>query len=165
MSSMADRMPMSRKGYEKLKAELQHLEDVEMPAITEKVANARAEGDLKENAEYHGSRETQGMIQAKINLLKSKLSKAHIIDPSSVDTSVVGFFATITVRDVDMDEEEVYSLVGSGEEDFMNNKILVDSPMAQKLIGKKVGDVVEIPAPKGTYELEVLKIEYKFDEE
>lgn len=165
MSSMADRMPMSRKGYDKLKAELQHLEEVEMPAITQKIANARDEGDLKENAEYHGSRETQGMIQAKINLLKSKLSKAYIVDPSSINKDVVGFFATITVRDVDLDEEEVYKLVGSGEEDFMNNKILVDSPMAQQLIGKKVGDVVEIPAPKGTYELEVLKIEYNFDEE
>ncbi|MBA2113957.1 Transcription elongation factor GreA [Planctomycetes bacterium FF15] len=165
MSSMADRMPMSRKGYEKLRGELHHLEEVEMPAITEKVANARAEGDLKENAEYHGSRETQGMIQAKINLLKSKLGKAYIVDPSSIDTSKVGFFATVTVRDVDMDEEEVYSLVGSGEEDFMNNKILVDSPMAQQLIGKKVGDVVAIPAPKGTYELEVLKIEYNFEKE
>ncbi|PQO42554.1 transcription elongation factor GreA [Blastopirellula marina] len=160
---MADKLPMSRKGYDKLKAELHHLEEVEMPAITEKVANAREEGDLKENAEYHGSRETQGMIQAKINQLKSKLGRAFIVDQSSVDTSKVGLFATITVRDVDMDEEEVYSLVGVGEEDFMNNKILVDSPMAQKLIGKKVGDVVAIPAPKGTYELEVLKIEYDFD--
>lgn len=165
MSSMADRMPMSRKGYEKLKAELQHLEDVEMPAITEKIANARDEGDLKENAEYHGSRETQGMLQAKINLLKSKLSKAMIVDPSSINKDVVGFFATVTVRDIDMDEEEVYQLVGSGEEDFMNNKILVDSPMAQQLMGKKVGDVVAIAAPKGTYELEVLKIEYNFDGE
>lgn len=163
MSGMADKLPMSRKGYDKLKAELHHLEEVEMPAITEKVANAREEGDLKENAEYHGSRETQGMIQAKINQLKSKLGRAFIVDQSSVDTSKVGLFATITVRDVDMDEEEVYSLVGVGEEDFMNNKILVDSPMAQKLIGKKVGDVVAIPAPKGTYELEVLKIEYDFD--
>lgn len=163
MSSMADRMPMSRKGYEKLKAELHHLEEVEMPAITEKIANARDEGDLKENAEYHGSRETQGMIQAKINLLKSKLSRSYIVDPTTVQPDVVGFFATVTVRDVDMDEEEVYTLVGSGEEDFMNNRILVDSPMAQRLMGKKVGDVVDIPAPKGTYQLEILKIEYNFD--
>ena len=92
MSGMADKMPMSRKGYDKLKAELHHLEEVEMPAITEKVANAREEGDLKENAEYHGSRETQGMIQAKINLLKSKLGRAFIVDPSTIDTSKVGLF-------------------------------------------------------------------------
>jgi len=164
MSSMTDRIPMSRKGYDKLKAELDHLENVEMPAITEKVANARAEGDLKENAEYHGSRETQGMIQAKINLIKSKVGKAIIVDPSSVDKSVVGFFATVTVRDVDMDEEEVYTLVGAGEEDFLNNKILLDSPMAQQLLGKKVGNTVEIAAPKGSYSLEILKIEYNFDE-
>lgn len=165
MSSMADRIPMSRKGYDKLKAELDHLENVEMPDITDRVAAARAEGDLKENAEYHGTRETQGMIQAKINLIKSKVSRALIVDPAKIEKDVVGFFATVTVRDVDLDEEEVYTLVGAGEEDFMNNKILVDSPMAQQLIGKKVGEVVDIPAPKGTYQLEVLKIEYNFEDE
>jgi len=165
MSSMADRIPMSRKGYDKLKAELDNLENVEMPAITQKVAEAREEGDLKENAEYHGTRETQGMIQAKINLLRSKLGRAFIIDPSSIDQSTVGFFATVTVRDAEIDEEEVFSLVGAGEEDFLNNKILVDSPMAKTLMGHKVGDVVEIQAPKGAYELEILKIEYNFEKD
>ncbi|MCC9608195.1 transcription elongation factor GreA [Blastopirellula sp. JC732] len=163
MSSMADRNPMSRKGFEKLKADLEHLETVEMPRITEKVAAAREEGDLKENAEYHGARESQGMIQAKINAIKSKLSRAYIIDPASIDQTTVGFFATITVEDLDLDEEETYTLVGNGEEDFMNNKILIDSPMAQSLLGHKVGDVVEIQAPKGAYELKILKIEYNFD--
>ncbi|EAQ77943.1 transcription elongation factor greA [Blastopirellula marina DSM 3645] len=163
MSSMADRNPMSRKGFDKLKADLDHLESVEMPRITEKIATAREEGDLKENAEYHGARETQGMIQAKIHAIKSKLSRAYIIDPASIDQSVVGFFATITVEDLDMDEEDTYTLVGNGEEDFMNNKILIDSPMAQSLLGHKVGDVVPIEAPKGTYELKILKIEYNLD--
>lgn len=163
MSSMADRNPMSRKGFDKLKADLDQLESVEMPRITEKIATAREEGDLKENAEYHGARETQGMIQAKINAIKSKLSRAYIIDPASIDQSIVGFFATITVEDLDMDEEDTYTLVGNGEEDFMNNKILIDSPMAQSLLGHKVGDVVAIEAPKGTYELKILKIEYNLD--
>lgn len=164
MSSMADRNPMSRKGFDKLKADLEHLETVEMPRITEKVAAAREEGDLKENAEYHGARESQGMIQARINAIKSKLSRAYIIDPASIDKSVVGFFATITVEDPDLEEEETYTLVGNGEEDPYNNKILIDSPMAQTLLGHKVGDVVEIQAPKGSYELKILKIEYNLDD-
>ena len=164
MSSMSDRIPMSQKGYEKLSELVKQYESVDMPAITEKIAAAREEGDLKENAEYHANRENQGMLQAKINLIKSKLSRAFIIDPSTIDQSTVSFFATVTVMDVDLEEEEVYTLVGAGEEDFMDNKILVDGPMAQALLGKKVGDVVEIDAPKGSYELKVMKIEYDFDD-
>lgn len=157
---MSDAIPMTKAGYEKLKAQVEEMENDEMPKILKRLADARAEGDLKENAEYHGARESQGMLQAKINQLKYKLSKASIIDVANVDKSAVAFGATVTVLDVDMDEEEVYTLVGEGEEDYNTNKIKVTGPVGKALVGAKVGEVVEIPAPKGTYEFKILKIEY-----
>ena len=158
---MSDMIPMTKTGYEKLKAQVDEMENVEMPKILKRLADARAEGDLKENAEYHGARESQGMLQAKIGQLKYKLSKASIIDPAKVDRSVVAFGAKVTVLDVDMEEEEVYTLVGEGEEDYNENKIKVTGPVGQALVGSKIDDVVEIPAPKGSYEFKVLKIEYE----
>ena len=157
---MSEYFPMTKEGYDKIKAQVEEMENVEMPAILERLANARAEGDLKENAEYHGARESQGMLQAKINQLKSKLAKATIIDESKIDHDKVGFGATITVLDVDLEEEEVYTLVGEGEEDYSQNKIKCTGPMGQALIGAKEGDVVEVPAPKGSFELKIVKIEY-----
>lgn len=157
---MSDYLPMTKDGYDKIKSQVDEMENVEMPKILERLASARAEGDLKENAEYHGARESQGMLQAKINQLKSKLAKATIIDESKIDHSTIGFGATITVLDVDMEEEEKYTLVGEGDEDYNENKIKCTGPMGQALIGAKEGDVVEVPAPKGTFELKILKIEY-----
>jgi transcription elongation factor GreA len=138
------------------------MESVQMPAIAEKIGEARAEGDLRENAEYHAQREAQGLLQAKINLLKTKLSKAEIIDPATLPKDQVSFGATVVVRDVDMDEEEIYTLVGSGEEDYDKGRILVTSPLGQGLLGKKIGEVAEIPAPKGSYSLEILKINFDY---
>ena len=158
---MSDMIPMTKAGYEKLKAQVDEMENEEMPKILKRLADARAEGDLKENAEYHGARESQGMLQAKINQLKYKLSKATIVDPSKIDRSSVAFGAKVTVLDVDLEEEEVYTLVGEGEEDYNENKIKVTGPVGQALVGAKVGEVVEIPAPKGAYEFKVLKIEYE----
>ncbi|HRX79639.1 MAG TPA: transcription elongation factor GreA, partial [Pirellulaceae bacterium] len=112
---MSERIPMTQEGYNKIKAEVEQLERVEMPVITEKIAEARAEGDLKENAEYHGQRERQGMLQAKINLLKSKLANATIVDTSKIPTDEVGFGACVTVKDLDFDDEEEFWLVGAGE--------------------------------------------------
>ena len=157
---MSDLIPMTKSGYDKLRAQVDEMESVEMPKILERLAAARAEGDLKENAEYHGARESQGMLQAKINQLKTKLNKASIIDQSKVDKSKVAFGAKVTVLDVDLDEEEIYTLVGEGEEDYDANKIKVTGPVGQSLVGAEVGDVVEIPAPKGSFEFKVLKIEY-----
>lgn len=157
---MSDSLPMTKDGYDKIKSQIEEMENVEMPKILERLANARAEGDLKENAEYHGARESQGMLQAKINQLKSKLANATIIDASKIDRDCIGFGAKVTVLDVDMDEEEAYTLVGEGEEDYNQNKIKCTGPMGQALIGAKVGDVVEVPAPKGTFELKILNIEY-----
>ena len=159
---MSDSVPMTKAGYDKIKAQIDEMENEEMPKILERLATARAEGDLKENAEYHGARESQGMLQAKINQLKAKLSRATIIDSSKIDKSKVAFGAKVTVLDVDMEEEEVYTLVGEGEEDYEQNKIKTTGPVGQALIGAKEGDVVEVPAPKGSFEFKVLKIEYDF---
>ena len=155
---MSDRIPMTHTGYEKLRAELDRLKDVEMPAILERLAAARAEGDLKENAEYHGARESQGMLQARINALSDKLARAAIMNAADVDTSAVSFGTTVVVKDLDYDDEEEFTLVGAGEEDYDSGKILVTSPLAQGLVGKKVGDRVEIDVPRGKLNFEVLEI-------
>ena len=118
---MSDRIPMTQEGYNKIKAEVEQLEKVEMPVIAEKIAEARAEGDLKENAEYHGQRERQGMLQAKINLLKSKLANATIVDTSKIPKDEVGFGAMVTVKDLDFDDEEDFTLVGAGLEELQLN--------------------------------------------
>jgi len=158
---MSDKIPMTHAGYNKLKAELDHMKNVEMAAILERLANARAEGDLKENAEYHGARESQGMLQAKINDLSTKLSKAMLIDPSKISTDSIGFGATVFVKDLEFDDEEIFTLVGAGEEDYDVGKILFNSPLAQGLVGKKVGDVAEIEVPQGTVRFEILKISFE----
>jgi transcription elongation factor GreA len=159
---MDDYVPMTREGFNKLKADVERMERVEMPAIAEKIAAARAEGDLKENAEYHAQREAQGLLQAKINLLKSKLAKAQIIDPATMPRDQVSFGCTVTVKDVDFGDEEQYTLVGAGEEDYDKGRILVTSPLGQGLLGKKIGERAEIPAPKGSYELEIVAISYEY---
>lgn len=158
---MSDYVPMTREGYNKLKAEVERLELVEMPQIAEKIADARAEGDLKENAEYHAQRENQGMMQAKINALKAKLSKAHIIDPSTLPKDEVVFGATVKVKDLKFDDEEEYTLVGMGDEDYDVGKILTTSPFGQALMGKKIGQVVDIQTPGGVLKYEILSIEFR----
>ncbi|HVX58965.1 MAG TPA: transcription elongation factor GreA [Pirellulales bacterium] len=155
---MSDVVPISRAGYEKLMAELKHMEDVEMPKIAERIAEARSAGDLKENAEYHGARESQGMLQAKINLLSDKLSRARIVDTSTLPKDEVGFGSTVVVKDLDFGDNEEFTLVGAGEEDYDAGKILITSPLAQGLVGKKVGEKVEIPVPAGTMKFEILEI-------
>jgi transcription elongation factor GreA len=158
---MSDSIPMTRTGYDKLKAELDNLQNVEMPIITERIANARAEGDLSENAEYHGARESQGMLQAKINLLNDKLARATIVNTSQIAKDVVGFGCTVKVKDLDLDEDEEFTLVGGGEEDYASGKILITSPLAQGMVGKKIGDKVEIQVPMGTTRFQILEIRFE----
>ena len=157
---MSEYMPMSRTGHDKLMAELKQLEDVEMPIIAKRIAEARAEGDLKENAEYHGARESQGMMQAKINLLRDKLSRAQIIDTSTVPRDTVAFSCTVIVKDLDFGDKETFTLVGAGDEDYDAGKILISSPLAQGLVGKKVGQKVEIEVPAGTMKFQILEISF-----
>ena len=153
-----DRVPMSRDGYDKKKAELDHLTNVAMIEIAEQIAAARAFGDLSENAEYHAAREKQGMIEAKINQLRDQLARAYIIDKSTLPTDAVVFGARVKVKDLDLKEEEEFVLVGPGEEDYNSNRILTSSPIGQGLLGKKIGDVAEIQVPMGKLRFEVVEI-------
>ncbi len=153
-------IPMTREGYNKMRAELERLETEEMPVILERLATARSEGDLKENAEYHGARESQGLLQAKINEIKGKLSRATILDPSTMPQNEIRFGATISVKRVGTGQTEEYTLVGAGEEDYLEGKILVTSPLAQGFLGKKKGNKVKIQVPAGLVEFEILSVSY-----
>src|SRR6476659_7549852 len=155
-----DRIPITREGYEKLKTELAHLNDVKMIEVTKRVAAARDLGDLSENAEYHAAREDQGLLQAQIDLLRSKLAKAYIVDPNQLPKDTVVFGAKVKVMDLDMDEEEEFELVGPGQDDPDKNRILTTSPIGQGLLGKKKGEVAEIQVPRGTIRFKVLSIAF-----
>src|SRR6516165_4898288 len=149
-----ERIPMTREGYEKLKADLDRMQNVEMIEVTKRIAAARAMGDLSENAEYHAAREDQGMLQARIDALKDKLSRAYFIDRNNIPIDTVAFGARVKVKDLDLGDEEVFELVGPGDEDYNNNKILTTSPIGQGLLGKKIGEVAEIQVPMGTVRFE-----------
>jgi len=153
-----DRIPMSKDGYEKLKAQLDRWKNEEMPRIAEQIAQARAFGDLSENAEYDAAREAQGMLQAKINDLQDKLGRAMIVDKSTLPTDRVVFGSKVRVLDLSLNDEEEFILVGPGDEDYDQNKILLTSPIGQALVGKKVGDEVAVPIPRGTLRLRILEI-------
>lgn len=155
---MSERIPMTRAGYDKIKAELDHLQHVEMPKVLERLATARAEGDLSENAEYHGARESQGLLAAKIAALQNKLSMAMIIESAQFPKDEIGFGTRFRVRDLDLADEEEFTLVGHGEEDFDQGKILVNSPLAQGFLGKKAGQQVEIQVPQGLLRFEILEV-------
>jgi transcription elongation factor GreA len=157
---MSDRIPMTRTGYDKIRAEINELENEQMPLIEKRIGAARAEGDLSENAEYHGARESQGLLQAKINMLKDKIARADIIDTSTLPKDQVVFGVTVKVKDLDFGDTEEFTLVGAGEEDYDAGKILVTSPLAQGLIGKKVGEKVEIEVPAGTNRFQILDIRF-----
>lgn len=156
-----DRQPISREGYDKKREEIRVLEDEVLPDITEKIKEAREEGDLKENAEYHAQREQQGMVAAKIAQLKTLLAGCYIVDRANMPKGVVAFGCLVTVKDLSDELEEQYELVGPGEENYDGEimKILTSSPIAQSMMGKVVGDVVEAEIPKGTLQLEIVKIE------
>lgn len=156
-----DRHPISQEGYDKLREEIRFLENEKMPEIVQGIADARAEGDLKENTEYHAQREAQGMTQAKINQLKSKLANCYIADKSTMPKGIVTFGSVVTVKNLDDGMEEKYEFVGPGEEDYLGEvmKILTSSPLALGLLNKKVGDNVEVDVPSGTLKFEVIQID------
>ncbi len=153
-----DRIPITREGYDKLKAELDKLRGADMIEITKRVATAREMGDLSENAEYHAAREDQGILQARINDLSDRLARAVIVDTSSLPKDTVAFGSRVKVLDLDMDEEETLELVGPGQENPDKGRILTSSPIGQGLIGRKVGDTVDIQVPRGTIRFKVLEI-------
>ncbi|MCH2210440.1 MAG: transcription elongation factor GreA [Fuerstiella sp.] len=155
-----DPHPISRAGYDKIREEIRVLEEDQLPAVTERIKLARDEGDLKENAEYHAAREQQGYIQAKVSQLKTKLANCRIVEKSDMPRGVVNFGSLVTVRDLSDGEVEQYELVGPGEEDYDGDvmKILTSSPIAQAMLGKKVGDKFETEVPVGTLNFEITAI-------
>jgi transcription elongation factor GreA len=153
-----DRIPMSKEGYDKLKAQLDKMKHEDMPRIAEQIAQARGYGDLSENAEFDAAVEAQGMLQARINDLQNKLGQAYIVDKSNISTDRAAYGLKVRVLDVDLNEEEDFILVGPGEEDYDQNKILISSPIGQGLVGKKIGEQVEVPIPKGVLKLKIVGI-------
>ncbi len=152
---------MTPEGHRKLKDELDHLMKVERPRNIKAIAEARAHGDLSENAEYHAAKERQSFIQGRIHELQSKIARAHVIDPSTISQDKIAFGATVKVMDVDTDEEKTFILVGAEETDIKANKISIHSPIGKSLIGKAAGDVVTVKAPARTIEYEVLEISFE----
>lgn len=156
------KVPLTARGAEQLREELDRLKRVERPRIIAAIAEARAHGDLKENAEYHAAREQQGFIEGRIKDLEAKLSLAEIIDVTQLNADGrVVFGATVEVLDVDKDEDYTYVIVGDDESDIKQGKISIGSPIARGLIGKREGDVALIDAPGGKRELEVLAVRYE----
>ena len=150
---------MTQEGYDLLKQELKHLTTVERPDVINAIAEARAHGDLSENAEYHAAKERQGYIEGRIQELNGKLASANVIDVSKLSGDKIVFGATVSFVYVDTEEEKRYKIVGEDEADLEQNKISVNSPIARALIGKKEGDTLVIPIPKGSIEVEVLEVE------
>jgi transcription elongation factor GreA len=157
-----NQIPVTVRGAEMLKEELQRLRSVDRPNIIQAIAEARAQGDLSENAEYEAAKDRQSFIEGRIAELESKLSNLQIIDPSmlNADGRVV-FGATVNIEDLDSGDNKTYQIVGEDEADIKGGKISVGSPIARALIGKSEGDIAEVAAPGGIKEYEVLKVIYQ----
>ncbi|HQS81834.1 MAG TPA: transcription elongation factor GreA [Thiobacillus sp.] len=156
------KFPITVVGAEKMRAELQKLKSVERPAVIQAIAEARAQGDLSENAEYDAAKEKQGFIEGRIADLEGKLSNAQIIDPKTLDVDGrIVFGATVELEDLESGESVTYQIVGDDEADIKQGMISVSSPIARALIGKHAGDSVDVQAPGGVRQYEVLDVQYK----
>ncbi|MGA7981270.1 MAG: transcription elongation factor GreA [Chromatiaceae bacterium] len=155
------KVPLTARGAEKLRSELERLKKVERPRIIQAIAEARAHGDLKENAEYHAAREQQGFVEGRIKEIDGKLSHAQIIDVTKLPANgKVVFGATVDVLELDNDDEHTFKIVGEDEADTKNGMISVSSPIARSLIGKSQGDVASVRTPGGIREFEILEVRY-----
>lgn len=155
------RYPMTETGAQKLRDELTRLKQVERPKIIEAIAEARAHGDLKENAEYHAAKEQQGFLEGRISEIEGKLSQAEIIDVTRLaQNGRVVFGTTVVLVNIDTDEEVTYKIVGDDEADLKQNMISINSPIARAMIGKVVTDVVVVNAPGGDVEYEIVEVKY-----
>lgn len=154
------RIPMTPNGLVVLEDELRQLRNVERPSVIRAIAEAREHGDLSENAEYTAARERQGFIEGRITELENLISRSQVIDISAMTGDVVRFGATVTLADEDTDEEQAYQIVGAHEADIKVGRISVASPLARALIGKNVGDTVEVTAPGGAKSYEVVRVQY-----
>lgn len=156
------KIPLTAKGAEKLRAELQRLKHEERPRIIQAIAEAREHGDLKENAEYHAAREQQGFVEGRIQELESKLANAQIIDPTTIQAAPkVVFGATVVLEDTDTQEEVTYQVVGDDEADIKQGLISVSSPIARALIGREEGDEAVVQAPSGEHVYEIVEVRYE----
>ncbi|WP_025321291.1 transcription elongation factor GreA [Deferrisoma camini] len=153
------RMPITRQGYSRLREELERLKKVDRVEIVKEIQAARAHGDISENAEYHAAREKQGWIEAKIRDLETKLAESDIVDPPRGPQERVRFGVRVRLEDLDTGEEKVYEIVGPHESDVNEGRISITSPLARALLNKEVGDDVEVDAPRGVKEYEILEIE------
>ena len=156
-----DKFPMTAAGHLALEDELKRLQQIERPRIIQAIAEARSHGDLSENAEYHSAKEAQSLNEGRIAELEDKLSRAEVIDISKLSGSTIMFGATVTLVDEDTEEEKTYQIVGENEADVKSGRVSITSPTARALIGKKVGDSVEVNTPGGGKSYEILKVAFR----
>jgi transcription elongation factor GreA len=155
------KIPMTAQGYARLQEELKRLKTVDRPAIIRAIAEARDHGDLSENAEYHAARERQGFIEGRVMELEDKIARAEVIDVSKLSGKVVKFGATVTLADEETEEKTAYQIVGEDEADISKGRLSVTSPLARALIGKTLGDSVEVTTPRGARAYEVVKVKFR----
>ena len=158
---LMEKVPMTGEGYKALDEELKRLKSVERPAVIAAISEARAHGDLSENAEYHAAKDRQGWIEGRIAEIEDRISRAQVIDVSKLSGAQVKFGATVTVVDEDTEDKSRYQIVGEHEADVKQGRISVTSPIARSLIGKEKGDVVEVNTPGGVKAYEIVKVEWR----
>ncbi|MBA4096149.1 MAG: transcription elongation factor GreA [Rhodospirillum sp.] len=155
------KIPMTADGYARLEEELRHLKGVARPEVIRAIAEAREHGDISENAEYHAARERQSFIEGRLAELEDKVSRAEIIDPATLSGKQVKFGAHVTLIDEDTEEKSVYQIVGEDEADIKAKRLAITSPLARALVGKSVGDTVEVTTPGGSRSYEISKVAFK----
>jgi transcription elongation factor GreA len=155
-----NKIPMTAEGFARLQEEMKRLKTVDRPEVIRQIAEARDHGDISENAEYHAARERQGFIEGRLAELEDKISRAEVIDPSALSGKDVKFGATVTLADEDTDEKITYQIVGEDEADIKERRLSVTSPLARALIGKKVGDSVEVSTPRGSKSYEITRVRF-----
>ena len=155
------KIPMTGTGFNRLQEELKRLKTIDRPAIIRQISEARDHGDISENAEYHAARERQSFIEGRVIELEDKIARAEVIDVSKLSGKVVKFGATVTLSDEETEEEAVYQIVGEDEADIAKGRLSVTSPLARALIGKGIGDSVEVTTPRGARSYEVIKVRFR----
>ncbi|MBB43709.1 MAG: transcription elongation factor GreA [Rhodospirillaceae bacterium] len=156
-----DKVPMTLEGFQRLESELKRLKTKERPDVIKAIATAREHGDLSENAEYHAAKERQGFIEGRLNEIEEKIANSEVIDPSQFSGNTIKFGATVTVADEDTDEEITYQIVGEHEASIETGFLSFSAPLARAMIGKAVGDMIEVNTPKGAKGYEILKVVFK----
>jgi transcription elongation factor GreA len=161
---MTDKVPMTPQGYQQLQDELKQLETIDRFKIVKEIEIARAHGDLSENAEYHAAKEKQGLIEGRIRFVSDRVARAQVIEPGGEDPERVRFGATVVISELESGEQKTYRIVGEDEANAKNGTISVTSPLARALLGREVDSSIELKAPKGTRELEIVDIQYESTE-